>query len=536
MLLIFFASFFSLIFLFSIAWILSIKLRRIDTADMAWALGFPLALWTAYFLSSSSSSYGFAVNALISIWSLRLLTHLFLRNKLRSDDFRYQDLKKNWIQYQSLQIFIKVFIFQAFILFFVSLPVLWIHTHIFQGDWIFFKIALPIWIFGFIIESVADFQLLRYQKDRSQKEAILTKGVWSYVRHPNYLGEIIQWWSIWICCLAIPLGWIFFLSPMLLNLLIVYVSGVAPLEKRMRERPEFIKYSASTPSLIPSSLINGYLYYFAWNFFVYWGRFSILTSTIVFLVTLISQFFLFIFKDKESLACCFPIAVNACIFGIFQEILLINFSAISYPDSSIFPPFWIVFLYILFATTLNSSLSFLNRNLILTFFLGGVGGVFSYLVGEQVGAVHVNQPIFIFFSWGIYLALLLSINRRIVKSYRSLTDPKTTEPVLKVLFDDECPICSREIHYLKKREHVGGLIFIPLSDPKIFTSLEGKFTKAEALKVIHGVTVDGTVWRGIDLFALLYAKSGFVPLAVALKSPLLNTIFQVLYWLWTKIR
>ncbi len=243
-----------LIVLFSLGALISAYIKRADFADILWPVGFLLVSWTSYIISPFASSYQFILNCLITLWGIRLFFHIAFRNKKRTEDFRYQKMQKTWKKFFFVHLFFKVFMLQALILYITALPLLWILFHPFTGNWIPFFIAFPIWIFGFTLETVSDFQLHSFLKKK--KSTLLTSGCWAYSRHPNYFGEIVQWWAIWLLALVFPFGWITFLGPLLLTFLIIFVSGIKPLEIKMKNHPDFASYEKSTPCLIPNFFIK----------------------------------------------------------------------------------------------------------------------------------------------------------------------------------------------------------------------------------------------------------------------------------------
>ena len=76
-------------------------------------------------------------------------------------------------------------------------------------------------------------------------------GLWKYSRHPNYFGEILMWWGIFVIIVPYPYGWLAVISPMTITLLLVYVSGIPMLEKRYRGNAVFEAYKQRTSKLIP---------------------------------------------------------------------------------------------------------------------------------------------------------------------------------------------------------------------------------------------------------------------------------------------
>ena len=67
-------------------------------------------------------------------------------------------------------------------------------------------------------------------------------GLWRYSRHPNYFGEAVFWWGLFIVACSFEKGWITFFSPLIITLLLRYVSGVPILEKEFEKRPGFKLY------------------------------------------------------------------------------------------------------------------------------------------------------------------------------------------------------------------------------------------------------------------------------------------------------
>jgi len=240
-----------LLFVYMTGWFcIALSKKRADFADVAWGMGFSLVAWTSMFLGHVTF-YGTIVNILVTLWALRLMCHIYLRNRNVEEDFRYQALKKQWGDNFKSSLYTQVFLLQGSILLIVSLPIVWIHTHPESLNTTVLFSIIPLWICAFIIETLADHQLVEFKKAPFNTGKLLRSGLWSYVRHPNYLGELLQWWAIWLMAAYLPFGWLFVLSPLLLSFLIIYVSGIKPLEEKMHKHPDFSDYAAKTPKLIP---------------------------------------------------------------------------------------------------------------------------------------------------------------------------------------------------------------------------------------------------------------------------------------------
>ena len=106
-------------------------------------------------------------------------------------------------------------------------------------------------IFGFIFESLADEQLRRFKSNKANSGRLMTTGLWSWSRHPNYFGEVTQWWGFWLMAVELPYGWLTVISPIGVTYLILKVSGVSMLENLMKDRPGYADYAKKTSSFLP---------------------------------------------------------------------------------------------------------------------------------------------------------------------------------------------------------------------------------------------------------------------------------------------
>jgi steroid 5-alpha reductase family enzyme len=116
---------------------------------------------------------------------------------------------------------------------------------------IFDYVGLAIWMLGFYFESVGDSQLAKFMKDPLNKGKLMTSGLWKYTRHPNYFGEVTQWWGMWIIALSVPSGFIAIIGPLTITVLILKISGIPMLEKRMQLNPDFEAYKRRTSVFFP---------------------------------------------------------------------------------------------------------------------------------------------------------------------------------------------------------------------------------------------------------------------------------------------
>jgi steroid 5-alpha reductase family enzyme len=117
--------------------------------------------------------------------------------------------------------------------------------------WALVWLGWAVWLFGFLYESIGDWQLARFKADPAHRGQVMDRGLWRYSRHPNYFGEIVLWLGYGLIGLAFG-GWWALPSVALIIFLILRVSGVTLLDRHMSEsRPGYREYAARTNALIP---------------------------------------------------------------------------------------------------------------------------------------------------------------------------------------------------------------------------------------------------------------------------------------------
>ncbi len=230
---------------------ISLFKKRNDVADIAWGLGFVVLSWSGWLLSGNMTQRGFVVAVLVSIWGLRLALHIFLRNRKKTEDSRYAAWREQWGKWFVLRSYFQVYLLQGFLLFLIVLPVLFLQKNS-MGSWQGWDmVAALVWVMGFLFESVGDSQLKAFVTDPKNKGKILQTGLWKYTRHPNYFGEVMIWWGIWICAVSSGSPWWTVIGPLTISFLILRVSGIPMLEKKMDLNPEFVLYKQRTNKFFP---------------------------------------------------------------------------------------------------------------------------------------------------------------------------------------------------------------------------------------------------------------------------------------------
>lgn len=228
-------------------------LRRSDVADIAWGLGFAVIAWAAFFTGNPDTVPSIAINTLVTLWGIRLAAHIYLRNRDKPEDKRYVEMREKWGDSAGWRTYVQVFLGQGLLMLFIAAPVI-VANQFHAKDVIVTPwqvLGVIIWLTGFIFEVVGDYQLRQFIQNPANKGHLMTKGLWKYTRHPNYFGEVTQWWGIFLMTLANWPAFLGIIGPVTITILILKVSGVPLLERKMRYHPEFAAYAKRTSVFFP---------------------------------------------------------------------------------------------------------------------------------------------------------------------------------------------------------------------------------------------------------------------------------------------
>jgi len=234
-------------------WIASLILTDASIIDMFWGGGFAMIALTTLLTSENLSPIGIATGLAVIAWGFRLWLHLFIRwRKEGEEDYRYQKMRayhgsKFW--WRSI---FTVFTFQGILMWLVSMPFM-TAFHFGGGaalpvlSIVFLLVALG----GLYMEASADIQLTKFRA-MENKPPLLDSGWWKYTRHPNYFGDAVFWWGIYGAVVAATPEaiWTIF-APIIMNYLLVNVSGAEMLERRLKHKPGYEDYMARTNRFVP---------------------------------------------------------------------------------------------------------------------------------------------------------------------------------------------------------------------------------------------------------------------------------------------
>jgi len=234
-----------------VAWLLSLPLRNVAIVDIFWGLAVAGAGVT-WLLQAEAGPRGALAVLLAVLWAVRLALHIHWRGRGKPEDRRYREIRARnepGFAFKSLYL---VFLLQAVLAWIIAAPLFGAVTSAAPPGPVD-VVAAVLWLGGFLLQAVADFQMARFQQSPDAGSAVMDRGLWRYSRHPNYFGETVMWWSLWLIAAAGGAWWTL-IGPLLLTFLLLKVSGVALTEKDIASRrPEYQAYIRRTSAFVPLS-------------------------------------------------------------------------------------------------------------------------------------------------------------------------------------------------------------------------------------------------------------------------------------------
>ncbi len=226
--------------------------RRTDVVtDLSYSLTFAL-LAVVLLFTGAREPLQLVASLLVLVWAGRLGGYLFRRILRTKVDHRFDGMRDEPLR------FARFWLLQAITVAVVMLPVSYLldrdHAPGF-GAWA--VVGAGIWLAGLLVEAVADAQKSAFRAKEENRGRFVASGLWRYSRHPNYFGELLVWWGLFMYAVPVLDGAAFAVvaGPVFITLLLFFVSGIPPLERSADERyggdPAYREYKRRTSILVP---------------------------------------------------------------------------------------------------------------------------------------------------------------------------------------------------------------------------------------------------------------------------------------------
>lgn len=181
------------------------------------------------------------------IWGIRLATYLFIRILKIKKDQRFDGVRENFWS------FAKFWLLQAISIFIICLPFIFASLNDLPKKTNL--LVLILFFVGLLIETIADWQKYQFKNKQNKKDLFIKHGLWKYSRHPNYFGEMLMWWSIYLFVVGDLNNWqhLLVIGPIYISSLLLFVTGVPTLEKKYEQKygKQWQEYKNKTSLIVP---------------------------------------------------------------------------------------------------------------------------------------------------------------------------------------------------------------------------------------------------------------------------------------------
>ena len=226
--------------------------RKTDVVtDLSYSLSFAVLAIVIPF-AGGREPLQLTASLLVLIWAARLGVYLFRRSLMIKVDHRFDNMRDKPLR------FARFWLLQAISVAVIMLPVSYLLGRNGAPGFGLWAIAgAAIWFIGLLIEAAADAQKSAFKAKDANRGRFITSGLWRYSRHPNYFGEMLVWWGLFVFAVPFLDGAAFAVvsGPVFITLLLLFVSGIPLLERSAEAKygddPAYREYKRRTSILVP---------------------------------------------------------------------------------------------------------------------------------------------------------------------------------------------------------------------------------------------------------------------------------------------
>lgn len=218
--------------------------------DLFYSLSFIILTGFLWFQQADNLTHHLLL-IMITLWGFRLGAYLFKRIHVMKKDARFDQMRKRFIAIAGF------WFLQASSILILVIPVIvtfnktTIQTHPIH------LIGFLIWAIGLLIETIADQQKFSFRQNKTNEGSFIQSGLWKWLQHPNYLGEILCWIGVFIVAIPSLEGWewLAVVSPIWISILLIFISGIPFLQKASQKKyghlETYQQYKKTTPLIFP---------------------------------------------------------------------------------------------------------------------------------------------------------------------------------------------------------------------------------------------------------------------------------------------
>src|SRR4051812_35083867 len=222
---------------------------RVSVVDVTWGLALAAIAVIAAVLGAGTPWRRWAIAVMVLGWGVRLSRYIFTRSHGHGEDPRYAELLGDGGRRAAVW---KVYVPQGLAVCLLALPVMVSAHWDVAAVWLVW-LGVLVWAAGTVIEAVGDAELAAYKRD-PDRGPVMDRGLWGLSRHPNYFGDALLWWGIWLAGGAASGWWpglLSVLAPLAMTHFLRNVTGAKLLEQTMSQRDGWAEYAARVPLFVP---------------------------------------------------------------------------------------------------------------------------------------------------------------------------------------------------------------------------------------------------------------------------------------------
>lgn len=222
--------------------------KRLPTSLLMWGGAYVPIAWLVVWQQPAIRTY--MVAFMVTAWAARLTYHIARRNYGNDQGRSAAKVQETQGRRAWLKTYLFAYLPRAILVLLISLPIITNAGTALPDLRLLFTIGYVVWAVGFYVEYRADSELQRFKADKSNEGKVLNAGLWSSSRHPNYFGELLQWWGIGLIAAQTSFGWLGLAGPLLLTLIMCNAS-IPRLEKGLAKDKAYQDYKQRTRTLLP---------------------------------------------------------------------------------------------------------------------------------------------------------------------------------------------------------------------------------------------------------------------------------------------
>ena len=231
-----------------LTWAFGLYYRNVSVYDPYWSVAPPVMLALYATQVASVTLPVLAMLAVVTVWAIRLTGNWAVTFMgLCHEDWRYTKYRNelppvlfHLVNFAGLNMVPTIVVFLA------MTPAIRLLEQAPEAS-LFTWVGAAMCLAAACIQYLADTTAHRFRREHPGE--VCRSGLWKHGRHPNYFGEILMWWGIWVQSLVLPIDWT--ISGAIANTLLFLCISIPLMEcRQLKNKPDYAQYRRETRMLI----------------------------------------------------------------------------------------------------------------------------------------------------------------------------------------------------------------------------------------------------------------------------------------------